>query len=63
MAIPKTLKPIDSVEAERLIKKHTILGTGYYEYEHGDFIYETDKGVYLIRKNYCGKYETGKVAN
>ena len=63
MAIPKTLKPIDADKALKLIENHTKAGTGQYEYADnvGDFIYKTAKGYYLIRENFNGRYETGKV--
>lgn len=64
MAIPKTLKPIDADKALKLIEKHTKDGTGQYEYADnvGDFVYKTANGYYLIRENFNGRYETGKVA-
>lgn len=64
MAIPKTLKRIDADKALKLIDKHTKAGTGQYEYPNnvGDFIYKSGKGYYLIRENFNGNYETGKVS-
>lgn len=65
MATPKTLRPISADKAQALIKKHTKAGTGAYEYPDnvGDFVYQTKQGMYLIRENFGGRYETGKVCN
>lgn len=64
MAIPKTLKQIDATKAEALIKKHLANGTGQWEYpdEVGDFVYKDGRGYWLIRKDFMGDYETGKVS-
>lgn len=64
MAIPKTLKKLDAAKAEMLIKKHMMNGTGQWEYpdEVGDFVYKEGTGYILIRRNFVGEYETGKVA-
>jgi len=63
MAIPKTLRKIDVNKAETLIRKHTLAGTGAYEYpgECGDFVYQDGRGYWLIRNSF-GTYETGKVS-
>ena len=65
MATPKSLKPIPADEAQALIKKHLKAGTGHYEYPDnvGDFVYKTKQGVYLIRENFGGRYETGKISD
>lgn len=65
MATPKTLRPISADKAQALIEKHTKAGTGAYEYPDnvGDFVYQTKQGMYLIRENFGGRYETGKVCN
>lgn len=65
MATPKSLKPISADEAQALIAKHLKAGTGAYEYPDnvGDFVYKTKQGMYLIRENFGGRYETGKVSN
>lgn len=63
MAIPKSLKLIPNDIARQIIKRHLKAGTGEYEYppDLGDFIYNTKKGYYLIRKNFNNTYEKGKV--
>ena len=66
MAIPKTLKDIDTNKARRLIVQHTNDGSGYWEGSpyHSDFVYKCGKGYRLIRP-YCGSlgsYETGMVS-
>lgn len=65
MAIPKTLKPLDAQKALKLIEKHTKAGTGAYERfgGFGDFIYEKGNSCYLIRQNFDGSFETGKVSS
>lgn len=65
MAIPKSLKPISREKALKLIEKHTKAGTGSYEYSGnvGDFVYKSGKGMYLLREQFSGDFETGKVAN
>lgn len=66
MAIPKTLKDIDTNKARRLIVQHTNAGTGYWEGSpyHSDFIYKSGKGYKLIRPfgGSLGIYETGVVS-
>lgn len=63
MAIPKTLKPIDKEKALNLMNEHYWKGTGQYEYgDCGDFIYEKNGRLYLIRTNFGDRYETGEVA-
>ena len=66
MAIPKTLKDIDTDKARKLIVKHTNDGTGYWEGSpyHSDFIYRSGKCFKLIRPQYgsLGRYETGSVS-
>lgn len=61
--IPRSLKRIPNITAERLIKRHTKAGTGQWEYPDkvGDFVYHTGKGYYMIRKNFNNTYEKGKV--
>ncbi len=63
MAIPQSLKPIPNEKARQLIRKHLKAGTGEYEYhpDLGDFLYNTKKGWYLLRKNFDNTYEKGKV--
>ena len=66
MAIPKTLRDIDTDKARRLIVKHTDDGTGAWEGSpyHSDFVYKCGNGCRLIRPS-CGslgKYETGVVS-
>lgn len=66
MAIPKTLKDIDTDKARRLIVKHTNDGTGSWEGSPycSDFVYRSGKGYKLIRPS-CGslgRYETGVVS-
>ncbi len=66
MAIPKTLKDIDTDKARRLIVKHTNDGTGSWEGSpyYSDFVYRSGKGYRLIRPS-CGSlglYETGVVS-
>lgn len=65
MATPKSLKPISADKAQALIEKHLKAGTGFYEYPDnlGDFVYQTKQGVYLIRENFGGRYETGKISD
>lgn len=65
MATPKSLKPIPADKAQALIEKHLKAGTGFYEYPDnvGDFVYQTKQGVYLIRENFGGRYETVKVSD
>ena len=66
MAIPKTLKDIDTNKARRLIVQHTNDGTGYWEGSpyHSDFVYKCGKGFRLIRPygGSLGSYETGMVS-
>ena len=66
MAIPKTLREIDTDKARRLIVKHTNAGTGHWESSsyYSDFVYRSGKGYKLIRPS-CGslgRYETGVVS-
>lgn len=62
MATPKRLKRIDKEKALKIMNKHYLNGTGYYEYEDcGDFIYEEQGCLYLIRSTFMGDYETGEV--
>lgn len=66
MAIPKTLREIDKVSAQRLIVKHTKDGTGEWEGDKfaSDFVYRSGNGYKIIRPP-CGpwgNYETGKVS-
>ena len=66
MAIPKTLKDIDTDKARRLIVQHTNAGTGYWEGSpyYSDFIYRSGKGFRMIRPKggSLGRYETGSVS-
>ena len=66
MAIPKTLKDIDTNKARRLIVQHTNDGTCCWEGSpyHSDFIYKSGKGYRLIRPHggSLGIYETGVVS-
>jgi len=61
--IPKSLKPMPKEKAERLIKQHLKDGTGEWKYSEGvgDFSYKTKRGYYMIRKDFTGEYEGGKV--
>ena len=66
MAIPKTIKDIDTNKARRLIVQHTNDGTGSWEGSpyHSDFVYKCGNGYRLIRPS-CGSlgtYETGVVS-
>ena len=66
MAVPKTLRDIDTDKARKLIVQHTNAGTGYWEGSpyHSDFIYRSGNGYRLIRPS-CGslgRYETGVVS-
>lgn len=62
MATPKRLKRIDKEKALKIINKHRLNGTGYYEYRDcGDFIYKERGRLYLIRENFGDRYETGEV--
>lgn len=63
MAIPQSLKPIPNEKARQIIRRHLKAGTGEYEYgpDLGDFLYNTKKGWYLLRKNFNNTYEKGKV--
>lgn len=67
MAIPKSLKALDSEKAKKLIAKHLKAKTGQWEYNEpfvGDFVYRTPSGRwYLIRKISCtDTWETGMVS-
>ena len=66
MAIPKTLREIDTDKARRLIVKHTNAGTGHWESSpyYSDFVYECGRGYKLIRPygGSLGSYETGVVS-
>ena len=66
MAIPKRLRDIDKVSAEKLIIKHTKAGTGSWESSpyYSDFVYRCGKGYKLIRPPFgpWGSYETGMVS-
>ena len=66
MAIPKRLRDIDKVSAEKLIIKHTKAGTGSWESSpyYSDFVYWCGKGYKLIRPPFgpWGNYETGMVS-
>lgn len=61
MAIPKSLKTLETSKALSILKRHAKDG----EYDsNGDFVYLTKRGMYMIRKSpWCDVYETGKVAN
>lgn len=66
MAIPKTLRDIDTDKARKLIVKHTNAGTGHWEGSpyHSDFVYQFGKSYRLIRPHggSLGIYETGVVS-
>ena len=66
MAIPKTLRDIDTDKARRLIVKHTNAGTGHWESSpyYSDFVYKCGNGYKLIRPygGSLGNYETGVVS-
>lgn len=66
MAIPKTLKDIDTTKARKLIVQHTNAGTGHWEGSpyYSDFVYQSGKGFKLIRPygGSLGRYETGAVS-
>lgn len=51
MAIPRTLRHIDTNKAIRLIDKHTEDGTGSWEGSpyYSDFVYKCGAGYRLIR--------------
>lgn len=61
MAIPKSLKTIETSKALSILNKHAKDG----EYDsNGDFVYLTKRGMYMIRHYpWNDTYETGKVAN
>ena len=62
MAIPLNLTEIPKDKALEIMRKHFKAGTGYFEYNgQGDFLYQTKRGWYLIRKNFNDTYEKGKV--
>ena len=65
MAIPRTLRHIDTNKARRLIEKHTEDGTGSWEGSphYSDFVYKYYNGYRLIRPygGQNGSYETGEV--
>ena len=60
MAIPKSLKTIETSKALSILNKHAKDG----EYDSsGDFVYLTKRGMYMIRHSpWSDTYETGKVA-
>ena len=63
MATPKRVKRIDKEKALKIMNKHYLNGTGYYEYgDCGDFIYKERGRLYLIRSTFGQEYETGEVA-
>ena len=66
MAIPKTLREIDTDKARKLIVKHTNAGTGHWESSpyYSDFVYKCGNGYRLIRPSWgsLGSYETGVVS-
>ena len=66
MAIPKTLREIDTDKARKLIVKHTNAGTGHWESSpyYSDFVYKCGNGYRLNRpsRGTLGSYETGVVS-
>lgn len=66
MAIPKTLREIETGTALKTIDKHLKAGTGKWEGSPGysDFVYGHGSNLTLIRPPAWagGKYETGRVS-
>lgn len=63
MAIPRSLKAIESAKAQAIIEKFTKNGQGYWDgpVGYGDFIFPRSGGLYLIRESFGG-FEIGKVS-
>ena len=65
MAIPKTLKDIDTNKARKLIVQHTNAGTGYWEGSpyHSDFIYKSGKGYKIAYPKFGEFYKPEAAKN